>query len=48
MAGLRWLSILAVSVAIIGALQLASAAPVDNSLDDLNPIAIEVRTERKK
>lgn len=44
MAGLKWLSILAVSVVIIGAIQLAGAAPVDNSLDDLNPLSYEVRT----
>lgn len=43
MAGLKWISILAVTVAIIGAIQLASAAPVDNSLDDLNPLSYEVR-----
>lgn len=43
MAGIKWMSILAVTVAIIGAIQLASAAPVDNSLDDLNPLNFEVR-----
>lgn len=30
-------------MAIIGAIQLASAAPVENSLDDLNPLNFEVR-----
>ena len=38
MTGIKWMSILAV-VAVIG---LTSAAPVDNSLDDLNPLSIEV------
>lgn len=47
MAGLKWMSILAVTVAIVGVIQLASAAPGaerDNSVDDLNPLNnIQVR-----
>lgn len=45
MAGLKWMTVLAVTVAIVGCIQLASAAPGaqrDNSLDDLNPLSIEV------
>lgn len=41
----KWMSLLAVSVALFGVMQLASAAPAErseNSLDDLNPLTIEV------
>lgn len=43
MAGIKWTSVLAVTVVLCSVIQLSSAAPQrDNSLDGLNPLSIEV------